>query len=245
MAVFSKRLTLLCREVFEIFVKPGEVVEVRILGLYGHFNNAWEGYSKGTVSGYFDDHSAFCEAVRRTDKQSHAGIYFTLQVIDKRLIGRALNRLKAVSLTTSDNNVIAYRWLPIDIDPIRPAGIGSSDKELHAAIQLRDKLAGVLVSEYKLPDPIRAISGNGGHLLVRLPDLPINDKSQLFIKSTLDGLSKRYSNDKIKIDTSVFNPSRIWKLYGTTARKGDAVPSGTHREARPYRMSYIDRIGTI
>ena len=44
----------------------------------------------------------------------------------------------------------------------------------------------------------------------------------------------------MNIDTTVFNPARIWKLYGTTARKGDPVPAGPSREARPHRMAYID-----
>ncbi len=234
--------TLFDRDVFELFVKPGEVVEVRILGAYGT-SPAWDGFAKGIVSGYFDDHKAFSEASQRADRQAHCGIYFTLQVIDSRLLGRAFNRLKAASVTTSDNNVIAYRWLPIDIDPVRPAGIGSSDAELHDALQLRDEVAAALVSEYSLPEPIRANSGNGGHLLVRLPDMPNDDKTKLFVVGTLAVLSNRFSTDKVKIDAAVFNPARIWKLYGTTARKGDVVPAGPHREARPHRLSYIDRIG--
>ncbi len=238
----QSRMTLLDPEVFTIFVNPGEVAEVRIPKVYGK-SPAWGGeFAKGTVSGYFDNHEHFSRAVIAADKAVHGGIYFTLQVIDPRLIARAFNRLKPSSLTTSDNNVTAYRWLPIDIDPVRPAGIGSSDSELQAALRLRDELAEVLVSEYGLPEPIRANSGNGGHLLVKLPDIPVDDRSKSFISSTLNGLSTQYSNDQIKIDTAVHNPARIWKLYGTTARKGDPVPSGSHREARPHRMSFIDRI---
>jgi hypothetical protein len=30
----------------------------------------------------------------------------------------------------------------------------------------------------------------------------------------------------------VFNPARIWKLYGTIARKGDSLPDRPHRLAR-------------
>ncbi len=60
-------------------------------------------------------------------------------------------------------------------------------------------------------------------LLFRLPDLSIKD-GHYFIYNTLVGLSKEFNTDKVTIDTTVFNPARIWKLYGTTARKGDAVP---------------------
>jgi len=238
------RATLFDQGVFDTFVRPGEVVEVRIPNAFGKspaWGNEW---SKGTVSGYFDDHAFFCEAVQLADKAQHGGIYFTLQVIDPRLIGRAFNRLKPSSLTTSDHNVVAYRWLPIDIDPLRPAGISSSESELKAALRLRDEVAEAL-PEYDLPEPIRANSGNGGHLLVRMPDLPVDDESKLFIASTLAGLSKRFSTDRIKIDCMVFNPARIWKVYGTTARKGDAIPAGPHREARPHRIAYIEKMGDL
>ena len=236
-----KKLTFYEKDVWNIFVKPGEIVEVRIPKAYGK-SQAWEGFAKGAVSGYFDDHEAFGNAVKAADKASNKGIYFTLQVIDTRLIGRAFNRLKPADVTTSDQNVIAYRWLPIDIDPVRPSGINSSDSELKAALNLRNQVAKYVISEHGFSAPIKAMSGNGGHLLFRLPDLPIND-GRYFIYNTLVGLAKEFDTDKVTIDTTVCNPSRIWKLYGTTARKGDAVPAGPGREARPHRMAYIDDLG--
>jgi hypothetical protein len=234
--------TLLEKRIWNLFVKPGEVEEVRILKTYGK-RQAWEGFAKGVVSGYFDDHKVFCDAVKAADMAPHGGIYFTLHVIDRRLIGRAFNRLRASDTTTSDHNVIAYRWLPIDIDPVKPSGIPSSDKELKEALELRDEIAAYAVSELKFSKPIKAMSGNGGHLLFRLPDMPVSDESKLFVYTTLTGLANQFSSKRVNIDTSVHNPARIWKLYGTTARKGDEVPAGTYREARPYRMSYIEDLG--
>jgi len=236
----GKKWTLYDKEVGRTFI--GEVVEVRILKAFGR-STAWDNdFAKGTVSGYFDDHEAFCNAVRIADKTKHGGIYFTLQVIDPRLIGRAFNRLKPADITTSDQNVIAYRWLPIDIDPVRPTGISSSEQELQAAIALRDRIAQYVISKHGYPTPIKAISGNGGHLLFRLPNLSVKD-GQAFIKNTLNELSEEFDTDLVNIDKTVFNPARIWKLYGTTARKGDAVPAGPGREARPHRMAYIDDLG--
>ena len=242
--IVSMKRTLLDKEVFRIFVQRGEVVEIRILKAYNS-SKAWEGYAKGVVSGYFDDHAAFCDAVRGTENTSHSGIYFTLHVIDPRLIGRAFNRLKASELTTSDNDVVAYRWLPIDIDPVRPSGVSSSDKELEDALKLRDEIAAYAVSELEFTHPIKAISGNGGHLLFRLPDIPVSSENKLFIRSTLTGLADRFNTDNVRIDTSIHNPARIWKLYGTTARKGDQVPLGQNRSARPYRLAYIDDLGGL
>jgi hypothetical protein len=235
--------TLFDTEVFPIFVKPGEVVEVRILNARGK-SPAWGNeYARGTISGHFDDHEAFCRVVKEADKAAHGGIYFTLQGIDPRLIARSFNRLKPSDLTTSDNNIRFYRWLPVDLDPVRPAGISSSDPELRAALDLRAIVAEWVMSELSFPTPIQAMSGNGGHLLFRLPDLPANDENKQFIKNTLEGLAARFNTDTVHIDTATHNPARIWKLYGTTARKGDEVPAGPNREARPQRMSYIDDLG--
>jgi hypothetical protein len=223
--------TLFDKPIFEIFVKPGEVAEVRIPK------------PRGTVSGYFDDHAAFCKAVRAADQADHGGIFFTLQAIDHRLIGRAFNRLKISDLTTSDANVIAYRWLPVDLDPVRPAGISSSDSELAEALELRGVVAEWAIHELAFPKPIKAMSGNGGHLLFRLPDLPVNEENKAFVKGTLEMLAARFNTDKVHIDTACHNPARVWKLYGTTARKGDELPKGPHREARPHRMGYIEDMG--
>jgi len=237
-----RKYTLFDKTVWDTFIKPGEIVEVRLPKVNGK-SVAWSGWTKGTVSGYFDDHEEFGQQVKMANVSNHDGIYFTLQVIDPRLIGRAFNRLKPSQLTTSDLNVIAYRWLPIDIDPVRPAGISSSDSELSETIKLRDEIAKHAMSDLNFPAPIKAVSGNGGHLLFRLPDLPVSEKSKLFIKNILTGLAMKFNTPQVTIDTTVFNPSRIWKLYGTTTKKGDAVKAGPKREARPHRKAFIDDLG--
>ena len=99
----------------------------------------------------FNDFEAFCKAVQVADKARHSGVYFTLQVIDPRLIGRAFNRLKPTDVTTSDNNVLACRWLPVDFDPVRPSGIASSDIELSKAIELRDVVVEWAIESYIFP----------------------------------------------------------------------------------------------
>jgi len=229
----TTQFTFLDPVVWNAFVKPGEVIEARIIKVNGRY----------TESGYFDDHKAFCEAVQQANKKQHSGAYFTLQVIDPRLLGRSFNRIRQSDLTTSDRDVLYYRWLPIDIDPVRPAGISSSDTELSAAIALRDIVADYVVTEMGFSRPVKAMSGNGAHLLFRLPDLPANDENKKLIKDILTGLAKQFDNAAVKIDTSVFNPARIWKLYGTAARKGDDLPAGPYRESRPHRQSFIDDLG--
>jgi len=130
-----------------------------------------------------------------------------------------------------------------DLDPVRPSGIPSSDKELKAALDLREEVAAWVVKELGFPRPIKALSGNGAHLLFPLPALSTSKVD--FVKSTLQGLAERFNNDAVTVDTTVFNPARVWKLYGSTARKGDQVPPGPHREARPHRKAFIDDLGDL
>jgi len=58
----SDKITLSNLTAFETFCRPGEVVEVRCPNIYGN-NQAWEGFAKGTVAGYFDNHDEFVKAV--------------------------------------------------------------------------------------------------------------------------------------------------------------------------------------
>jgi len=46
-------------------------------------------------------------------------------------------------------------------------------------------------------------------------------------------LAIKFDNDVVCVDRNVFNPSRITKLPGTLARKGQAT------EERPYRIASV------
>lgn len=235
------KLTFYDESVWNHFLKPGEVAEIRTLNTTGNF--AGQRVYRKTISGYFDNHADFCKALKQLEGLEYSGAYFTLQVIDQRLIGRACDRLKVSELTTSDNNVIAYRWLPLDFDPVRPSGISSSDAELKEAIELRDRVVPIIRERYELPSPVLAMSGNGCHALFRLPDWPVDDEHKRTMQGLLKSISEEFSNETVSIDQAVFNPARIWKLYGTKAHKGDVVLGNEYRDARPHRESYIEDLG--
>lgn len=235
------KLTFFNVDVWSHFMNPGEVVEIRIPDTTGSF--AGQRVYRKTISGYFDNHADFCKALKIIEGLEYSGAYFTLQVIDQRLIGRAFNRLKISDQTTSDNNILAYRWLPLDFDPVRPSGISSSDAELKDAIALREHVVPIVQERYELPSPVLAMSGNGCHALFRLPDWPVDDERKRIIQGLLKKISEEFSTETVSIDQTVFNPARIWKLYGTKAHKGDVVPGNEYREARPHRESYIETLG--
>jgi hypothetical protein len=199
---------------------PGDVIEVRI-----------PKSRSGVVSGYFDDHEALAQAVLSADSNYRAaGVYYVLNRINPALLGRAYNRLKErADYTTADNNILRRRWLPVDLDPKRPAGISSSDEEHLAAIERARTIADDMAKEWGRP--FIADSGNGAHLIYEI-DLP-NDKDSLtFVSGALAELDRRYSDDVVKIDVTSANAARIWKAYGTVARKGDSIPGRPHRLSR-------------
>lgn len=235
-------MTFLDKIVWDHFFENGEIVEIRIPKAFGKLPNG-DIVRRQTVCGYFDNYGDFVAAIKVVEILESAGVYFSLQTVDRRLLSRAFNRLKISDVTTADSNVLSYRWLPLDFDPVRPSGISSSDRELMAAIALRDKVAPIIQQRYSFPDPLLAMSGNGAHALFRLPDWPADAKHQAIVKGLLNKISTDFSTHEVNIDPVVFNPARIWKLYGTVARKGDAVPAGEFREARPHRESYIESLG--
>jgi hypothetical protein len=206
------------RRTLETVPVPGAVVELR----------AFKGVKK--VSGYFDDHEALIEEAVELDRKKWA-VYVTLNEIEPALLARAQNRIvEAPKATTSDNDVLRRRWLPLDFDPVRPSGISASEEERLAA-EGRAKEVQEYLEELGWPQPLVADSGNGWHLLYPI-DLPNDDESKKLVKEVLEALAFKFDDDQVKLDTAVHNAARIWKLYGTVARKGDPVPERPHRRSK-------------
>jgi hypothetical protein len=63
-------------------------------------------------------------------------------------------------------------------------------------------------------------------------DLPNDDASKSLLSACLNALNAKFGDDKVAVDPTVFNASRISKLYGTLVRKGDNIPWRPHRYAR-------------
>jgi hypothetical protein len=185
----------------------------------------------GVVAGYFDDHSALAVSISAADAAYRAaGVYYVLNQVNPALLGRAYNRLKErAEYTAADNHILRRRWLPVDVDPVRPAGISSSEEEHEAAIDRARTIARDMASVWGLP--IIADSGNGAHLLYSI-DLPNDQESLAVVSKALAELDRRYSDNIVKIDVTCANAARIWKAYGSVARKGDSIPGRPHRLSR-------------
>jgi hypothetical protein len=202
-----------------LLLEPGQVVELRCLNT-----------TKGTVSGYFDDFDKLLKEIQRIDGKVPA-VYLTLNPVNPALLARSKNRLKPYAKqTTSDTDIIRRRWLPIDFDPVRPAGISSTNEEHNAAIARARDVQFYLV-DLGFPCGVVADSGNGAHLLQRI-DSANDEPARKLIEGCLKALDKKFSDDKVKVDLTTYNAARIWKCYGTLACKGDLTPDRPHRRAR-------------
>jgi len=188
-----------------------------------------------THSGYFDDYESLARAVEALDADpSVAGIYVTLNPVNPDLLARRANRIKMrlsrKDATTADADIVRRRHFPVDIDPIRPSGVSSTDGEHAAALDAAERIAAYL-AEQGFPEPLVADSGNGAHLLYRI-DLPNDDAATEVVRGALATLDALFSNDVITVDTANHNAARIWKLYGTLSRKGDSTPQRPHRRSK-------------
>lgn len=220
-----------------IFRQPGEVLEMRIP----------KAGRSGTISGYYQESGLFVDGVIGLADQGFVGIYFTINPVNPDLLARAANRyVKYAETTTSDVDIIALHWLPIDLDAKRPAGISSTDEEHAAAISKAREVRQWLIDEQGWPANafVLADSGNGAHLPARI-DLPNTPESVALVKRCLTALNAHFPDAAVHVDIGTFNPARIWKLYGTMARKGDSTPERPHRLAKileaPSELTTVSR----
>jgi hypothetical protein len=204
-----------------VLFEPGQVVEFRVP----------KAGKSGTISGYFDDLNKLAAAIaQKSGQPGIEGLYYTLNPVDPALLARSANHCKPYAqLTTSDANIQRRRWLLVDVDPCRPAGVSATDNEKRLAGERAD-----VVRQYLLdlgwPSPIFADSGNGYHLLYRI-DLPNDKDATALVKGVLDALAGKFDDNAVKIDRAVFNAARIVKAYGSLAAKGDDTTDRPHRVA--------------
>lgn len=204
-----------------LFFEPGVVVEVRALKSKGRDGRV--------CSGYFDTPHKFLQAAANRDG-TFDGLYATLNRVNPELIARAVNRVQNhVDVATKDSDIFERRWCLIDVDPVRPSGISSTDEEHAHALEVSAAIAAEL-AELGWPAPVRADSGNGGHLLYRIgegcDDGPL-------LERCLKALAMQFDSERLIVDQSVTAHAQVTKLYGSMACKGDST------EKRPHRRSAI------
>lgn len=173
---------------------------------------------------------------------SAGGIYFTPQRLNPSVLARSDHRLVACGRKgdvvtpqpARDEDVTARRFLLVDVDPVKAAGFekqSASLAEKDAAWELVGPVR-EFFDAARWPAPLVADSGNGWHLYYPLPELlpggPVDSDADPLVQ-LLRRLAARFNTDGATIDTRVGNPSRIMKVLGTWALKGDDTPDRPHR----------------
>src|SRR6266404_2145156 len=104
-----------------LFDDPDTVVELRVP----------EVPKAGTVSGYFDGRhrSELVEAACFWSGKG-PGVYVTLNPVQRDLLARCANRVKAFTkFATGNADIVCRRWFPLDFDPVKVPGISANDAE--------------------------------------------------------------------------------------------------------------------
>ena len=207
------------RQWFDIFKDNRDLTEIRILD-----NN-----NKRTYSGYFTDIETIIDNIRAYD---NCNIYFTLNNIQDACYSREQHDriVCKPKSTTSDKEILARKWCLIDIDCVKPSDTNSTDEEKELAKEVVNNVYKFL-RDQGFEKPIVCDSANGFHLCYKQAMIS-NDSNAETMKSFLQVLDMLFSNDKVEIDTSTFNASRICKLYGCVSRKGSNTKERPQRESK-------------
>lgn len=211
------------RQWYETFKDNHELVEIRIL----------DPETKRSYSGYFTDIETILREIKRYEK---CNLYFTLNVIDPACYSREQHDRISTrpKSTTSDAEILGRKWCLIDIDCEKPSDTNSTDAEKELAKGVVNEVYKFLRDE-GFEKPIICDSANGYHLLYKQAMIS-NPQNTETMKNFLKVLDMYFSTDKVKIDCTTFNPSRICKLYGVISRKGSDTKERPQRESKILRV---------
>ena len=131
-----------------------------------------------------------------------------------------------------DEHILHRKWLLIDLDKASSEKRPSTLAELDSA----KALAKAIAEELKLQgwgDPgLVVMSGNGYHLYYDLGQMANTTESTGLVQAALKELATSFDTSSVKVDRVVYNASRITKVVGTVARKGENTPETPYRVAR-------------
>ena len=212
-------------------------IELRVLrtcwdrGKIRRADDVRPGFGGFTLAGWFRDIEPLTAQARLLRGVSG---YVTINPVSPSLLARS-DRLMRVRHTTRDVDIVCLSWLYLDIDAVRPPDISSTEAELAAALARRDL---ILDENPELAaSALWGCSGNGGWILIRLPDYPNDPAHRGLVTQVVRTLARTYSDAAVVIDTAPINPARLIGLPGTVKAKG------ANRPDRPWRQVTLEGIG--
>jgi hypothetical protein len=213
----------------KLFIAEDAITELRALPVSRE--------SGQTMTGLYDYahlHLMAEHAVELEKTGQYKGIYFMPNPIKREKYTSCVRPNSVVPARTSisDVDIDERRWLLIDVDPKRSVKgeVSASKAEKDAAWNVVCRVRGIMASA-GYSEPIVASSGNGWHLSYPI-SLDSTEDNKIAIKAILTGLHDRCSETGVaEVDTTIHNSGRIWKLYGTVARKGVETDDRRHRRS--------------
>lgn len=202
---------------WDIFKKHNPLVEIRLIG------------ANKTASGYFSDPYTLINSIKPYLDDMNA--YFVMNAIKSECYGRDQQDkivLKPKN-TTNDKEILGRDWVLIDVDCNRVAGVNATNKEAQYAHAKAEQVENFLLAQ-GFNRPIKVFSGSGIHLYLRCA-LACNESNDALVRDFLLVLGMLFDDANCKIDSVVYNNSRISRLPGTWNRKGSKVSKD-----RPQRM---------
>lgn len=198
------------------FKRDDELFEIRILG-----DKTW--------SGYFYDVEQAIEALKPYDKLN---IYFSVNEVKKACASRSqFGCFQQVKGTATSKQDIEHRWwIPVDVDCERPSGVSSTDEEKKLAYTKAGDIFRFLKAN-GFSEPIVCDSSSGYHIFIPV-DIDNTPEAEATVKSFLDTLGNRFTDERVKIDNVLFDANRIIRLPGSYGRKGRSTKERPHRQAK-------------
>lgn len=189
----------------------------------------------GIAVGYFDSWDAALRTIEN-EPSPYKAAYFTLNPIHPGKLPASITvnpqTLTPTRNTAGDGDMLCRTLLLVDLDPVRKPGNNSTDSEKQSAGDEAERVREYLNSR-NWPEPVICDSGNGWHLQYRI-ELPNDEHATELVRGALARLKQLFP----MVDAGNFNASRLCKLYGSWARKGE------HSEERPWRRSAIVEAGS-
>ena len=131
-----------------------------------------------------------------------------------------------------DDDILCRRLFLVDIDRASDTKVPADQSELDAALMLAKSIKSYATT-LDFPEPTMVMSGNGYHLYYPLPDLDNDAETTEVVQQALLDLAHSFNTGSIRVDTTVYNASRITKVPGTLMRKG------VDSDERPYRIAVV------
>jgi len=221
--------------------KESQAIESEIRGFYRFLSHTVCGgitevrliRPEGGVDGigFFADEDAFVRAC--ADASGKVNVYAGVQPRPGRLLPGAENAVGKIKSGVCDRQIEIVSNIVIDLDPVRPPRVSSTDDELGQAVAVATYAA----AWYEMRGfvrPIRVVSGNGCHLWFAIPPITVTDANRDEITERLklfeDRFRRRFAVGTVNVD-AIQNLSRVIKVAGTLAMKGENTADRPHRPA--------------